>query len=164
MDKTGSAQNIQNSAVQFRSQFKSVIIATTSDQLDVNASYAPYILDDQSRVCIFISSLAKHTQHLISHPHASLLWIEDEHSSATIFARKRLTLQCSSETIPRTASEWNSLLDLFEDSHGETIALLKSLKDFQLFRFEASTGLFVVGFGQAYPVIGNTLEVNNESE
>ncbi len=163
MDHLDTQKHIQDSARHFRAQFKTVIIATSSKQHDVDASYAPFILDSQFRVCIFVSTLAKHTQNLIDHQQASLLWIEDEQASTNIFARKRLTLRCSSMNIARSTDEWGSLLELFEQSHGETITLLKTLKDFQLFRFEAHNGLFVQGFGKAHPVFGNTLEPNSES-
>ncbi len=153
-------QNIQISANQFRAQFKTVLMATVSDQQGADASYAPFFLDDQSRTCVFISSLAKHTQNLINQPQASLLWIEDEQKATNIFARERLTLDCSAIIIARETAEWETLLNDFEQSHGETIALLKTLQDFQLFRFKARQGLYVRGFGEAYPVSGNQLEAS----
>jgi putative heme iron utilization protein len=159
MDHPEIKQSIQVTANQFRAQFKTVLMATLSDQQDTDASYAPFILDNQSRACIFVSALAKHTQNLMVHPKASLLWIEDEQQAANIFARERLTLQCSAEIIERNTAEWEALLEQFEQSHGETIALLKTLQDFQLIRFDAHKGLFVRGFGEAYPVSGNALDV-----
>ncbi|MEE9423811.1 MAG: pyridoxamine 5'-phosphate oxidase family protein [Methylococcales bacterium] len=153
-------QNIQTSAIQFRAQFKTVLMATISDQQTADASYAPCILDDQSRTCIFISLLAQHTQNLINQPQASLLWIEDEQQATNIFARKRLTLDCSAMSVARDSAEWETLLNQFEQCHGETIVLLKTLQDFQLFRFEAHQGLYVRGFGEAYPVSGDSLDVS----
>lgn len=158
MDHPETTQQIQASAIQFRAQFKTVLMATISDQNEADASYAPFILDKQSRTCIFVSALAKHTQNLINKPQAALLWIEDEQDTTNIFARKRLTLDCSAAIIARDTAEWETLLTQFEQSHGETIALLKTLQDFQLFRFQAHKGLFVRGFGEAYSVIDNTLE------
>ena len=160
MPQPETPQNIQISANQFRAQFKTVLMATVSDQQSADASYAPFFLDDQSRTCVFISSLAKHTQNLINQPQASLLWIEDEQKATNIFARERLTLDCSAIIIARESAEWETLLNQFEQSHGETIALLKTLQDFQLFRFEARKGLYVRGFGEAYPVSGNQLEAS----
>ncbi len=161
MPSPDTTQSIQISANQFRTQFKTVLMATTSSQYDVDVSYAPFILDQQSRVCIFVSTLAKHTQNLINHPHVSLMWIEDEQDASNLFARKRLTLKCSAITIARTSSEWDTLLLSFEERHGETIALLKTLQDFQLFRFEADTGVYVRGFGKADPIFGNNLQTNS---
>jgi putative heme iron utilization protein len=158
MDTSQPEQSIQTNANQFRVQFKTLLMATLSDQHVADASYAPFILDNQSRTCIFVSGLAKHTQNLTTNPHASLLWIEDEQQATNIFARERLTLQCSAVIIERDSSEWNTLLEQFEQCHGETIALLKTLQDFLLFRFQAHKGLYVRGFGEAYPVSGNTLE------
>ncbi len=158
MDRPETTQSIQASAIQFRAHFKTVLMATVSDQHKADASYAPFILDKQSRACIFVSALAKHTQNLIHQPQAALLWIEDEQNATNIFARKRLSLDCSASTIARDTAEWETLLAQFEQSHGETIALLKTLQDFQLFRFQAHKGLFVRGFGEAYSVSGNTLE------
>lgn len=161
MNSSETTQDIQFLATQFREKFKTVLMATTSENFDVDASYAPYILDSESRICIFVSALARHTKNLLQHPHVSLLWIEDEQSSSNLFARERLTLQCTSSTIARDDHEWELLLTLFEDHHGETVRLLKQLQDFQLFRFETIEGLYVRGFGKAYQLSGKDLKSTN---
>ncbi|MCH9699667.1 MAG: pyridoxamine 5'-phosphate oxidase family protein [Gammaproteobacteria bacterium] len=162
MDNPSSLRDIQADATLFRSRFKSVILATATSQADVNSSYAPFVLDSQNRVYVFISALAKHTRNLLANPQASLLWIEDEQNTENIFARKRLALHCSSASIDRDTPVWSSILDLFETTHGETVSLLKTLNDFQLIRFEVHNGTFVRGFGKAVPVYGNSLETDPE--
>lgn len=158
MDKPSSLRDIQADANLFRARFKSVILATATSQADVNSSYAPFVLDDQNRSYVFISALAKHTRNLLTNPQASLLWIEDEQSTDNIFARRRLALQCSCVSIDKDTPVWDTILDLFEATHGETVLLLKTLNDFQLIRFEVHNGTFVRGFGKAVPVYGNSLE------
>jgi len=44
-----------------------------------------------------------------------------------------------------------------EQELGNTVALLRSLPDFHLFRFSVEGGSYVRGFGQAWPVLGNDL-------
>jgi len=40
---------------------------------------------------------------------------------------------------------------------GKTLALLRTLPDFHLFRFETITGSYIRGFGQAWTLRGNEL-------
>jgi len=158
MNNEDTKQTIKASANKFRAQFHTLFMATASEQLDVDASYAPFILDSNSSMYVFISTLARHTQNLLQHPRVSLLWVNNEQSETNNFARERLTLYCSSKIIARADKKWDSLLTLFQMRHGETITLLKQFDDFQLFRFDALEGLYVRGYGKAYPLSGNSLE------
>ena len=67
--------NLPQEVISFRRNFKSVVLATVSPEGVPDASYTPYILDDNGNILIFISELAQHTKNLISSPVASLLWI-----------------------------------------------------------------------------------------
>jgi hypothetical protein len=134
-----------------------VMLSTTSPEGMPDASYAPCFLDGEGRCHVLISQLARHTKNLVSHPIASLMWIEDKVSSRNAFARRRLVLQCRAENIERDSEGWNRILKQMEEQLGNTVQLLASLPDFMLFRFEAIEGNFVRGFAQAYPVTGNDL-------
>lgn len=139
------------------SSLKSVQLATLSPEKHPEISYAPYLKVANS-FFIYISELATHTQNLKKHPNLSLMFIEDESSCNTVFARKRLTLKCSSELIERKHELWQPTLHAFELAQGPTIELLKTLPDFCLFELKADTGTFVKGFGQAYTLSGQSLE------
>jgi putative heme iron utilization protein len=157
MTQPTNPADIQQTAQQFRAQFQSVTLATLSESHLPDVSYAPFLLDKQQRTYVFISLLAQHTKNLINNPHASLLWLADEQDSPNIFARERLTLHCTASLVEQDNPNYNQRLDQLQQRHGETIALLRTLQDFRLFRFEADSGLFVQGFGKAFPVSGNSL-------
>lgn len=133
------------------------MLSTTSPEGMPDASYAPCFLDGEGRCHILISHLARHTQNLLSHPVASIMWLEGKQSSRNAFARRRLTVQCRAEHIERNSERWNRILKQMEEQLGNTVRLLASLPDFMLFRFEAVEGNYVRGFAQAYPVSGNEL-------
>jgi len=132
---------------------KSVQLATLSKLKKPEISYTPFIRYPSSssdQFYIFISELAAHTQNLNINAELSLMFIEDEKSCKNIFARKRLILECRSERIERESELWVKILNEFEIRQGKTIALLKTLPDFHLFKLNATKGNYVKGFGQAF--------------
>ncbi|MFT7185535.1 MAG: putative heme iron utilization protein [Pseudohongiellaceae bacterium] len=136
---------------------KSVQLATLNANQHPEISYAPYLKLADS-FFIFISELAAHTQNLKTHSKLSLMFIEDESNSKTVFARKRLILKCQSVLIDSDNEKWSRTLIAFEAAQGPTIQLLKTLPDFCLFELRAETGTFVKGFGQAYKLSGKSLK------
>lgn len=114
-----------------------------------HASYTPYLKVD-NKFYIYISKLAQHTQNLLAQPKLSLLLIEDETESRSVFARKRLSFQAEAKLIERSSDRWDALMDLFEEERGNTVNLLRSLSDFYLFELSCLSGTYVQGFGQAY--------------
>ncbi len=51
------------------------------------------------------------------------------------------------------------ILDCMEERFGSILGLLRGLRDFHLFAFDIKTGSYVRGFGQAWELRGNTLEI-----
>ena len=76
--------------------------------------------------------------------------IEDEASTKNIYARRRLSLQCSAKRISRTLDLCETVLNKLEERHGPTVNLLRQLPDFMVFQLSPHTGTFVKGFGQSY--------------
>lgn len=140
----------QQCAALIRSQ-QSLLLSTLGDSNTPHASYAPFILY-HGVFYIFISALAEHTQNLLNHPQASVLILEPEQEAETIFARQRIQLQVNSSLIAREEKLWKSTLGVFESRFGEIIQTLQALPDFHLFRLDPLSGLYVKGFGQAYPL------------
>lgn len=159
-DALQDAAQIQKEAQSFRRIFKSVIIATSSRLGEPVASYAPFILDDQGAVYVFVSQLARHTRHILENPRASLLWIEEETATRNIFARRRLSLDCVVTEIGQEDGMTQSILDRMERELGGTVSVLRSLSDFHLFKMEPLQGVFVQGFGRAFDVTGGDLTPN----
>lgn len=150
-------KEVQQEAIALRRELDAVMLSTTSPEGMPDASYAPCFLDGEGRSHVLISQLARHTQNLVSHPTASLMWIEDKVSKRNVFARRRLILQCRAENIERGSEGWNRIVKQMEEQLGNTVQLLASLPDFMLFCFDAVEGNYVRGFAQAYPVTGNDL-------
>jgi len=159
MTKEITLEELQREAIAFRAGFDAVTIATTAPDGTPDASYAPCVLDEDGHCHVLISQLAQHTKNLLTHPVASLMWIEDPESARNPFARRRLVLRCGAIHMERESDAWNSILAQMEAELGNTVPLLASLGDFLLYRFEALDGNYVRGFAQAYPVSGNMLEI-----
>lgn len=141
----------------FTELFQSVVISTVSADNIPNASYAPFVIDESKNIYIYVSGLSTHTQNLYAVPMASVLFIEEESQTKQIFARRRLTFDCTATLVERDTELWNQIVDSFEARFGEIIQLLRDLPDFRIFKLTPSKGRFVIGFGAAYDVNPNDL-------
>ncbi|MGH8001165.1 MAG: HugZ family protein [Brasilonema sp.] len=141
----------------FTDLFQSLIISTVSADSTPNASYAPFVMDETRNIYIYISGLSTHTQNLYAVPRASVLFIDDESQTKQIFARRRLTFDCTAALVERETQLWKQIVDSFEARFGEMIQLLRDLPDFRIFQLTPTKGRFVIGFGSAYEVNPNDL-------
>jgi len=132
-------------------QQQSLLMATLSPTGEADISYAPYLRHD-GVFYIFISQLARHTQNLLAHPQASLLFIEPEACAQNPFARQRLTLRCSAQVIAKSQADYDHRLAEMTEKFGPTVELLRGLPDFHLLALTPQDGLFVAGFGKAIAV------------
>ena len=162
MGRELTAKQLQQEAMDFRSRFKTILLATTNAEGIADASYSPCTTDESGSICIFVSELAQHTKNLFANLHASLMFIADESDSRNLFARKRLVLSADAEALPRENSDWVDIMARMKDAHGGTIDLLASLPDFHLFRFKVREGTYVRGFGQAFSILNDQLEIDPE--
>ncbi|MFP2768473.1 heme utilization protein HutZ [Oceanisphaera sp. KMM 10153] len=141
---------------EFRDQMYTLVLATVDTEGDPNVSYAPFALREDGYY-ILISELARHTRNLLANPKVSLMMVEDEQSSRTLFARKRLTFDARPERVAPGTPEWQAGIDALHTRFGDTVSGLSGLTDFHLFRLVPIKGLFVKGFGQAFAVSGDDL-------
>ena len=133
----------------FTAGFRSAQLATASLRQTPEASYAPVLLRDNT-FYVYLSQLAKHTRNLAQNPKLSLLFIEDESVCENIFARRRATFACESTIISRDSDEWSQRMDEMHATHGETVAMIRTLTDFELFACTPRSVRYVEGFAQAY--------------
>ena len=124
-------------------------------------SYAPFVVDDNRSFYIFLSDLSKHTSYLRESGKASVMFIEDENSTAQIFARTRVIFQCEVIEMTRSSKMTERMLSKMEDRFGELLITLRGLSDFHLFRLSPKNGTFVMGFGQAFSISGKRMEILN---
>jgi len=142
----------------FIAPFQSAVIGTVDAEGFPFSSYAPFVHHGH-RFYIFISDIARHSENLKREKKASLFFIEDEALSANIFARKRISLQCDAELIPRDAETFLPVMARFSDKFGEeTISMLMKMADFNLFELTTIGGEATFGFGEAYCVGGVHME------
>lgn len=141
----------------FTDNFNSVVLSTVSADGNPNASYAPCVIDKARNIYIYVSGLSTHTQNLNAVPKASILFLEDEQDTQQIFARKRLSYDCTASLIPADDPEWTQVADQFEHRFGKMVELLRSLPDFRIFKLMPTKGRFVVGFGAAFAVDASDL-------
>ncbi len=159
MPKELDFAELQQEARLFRDQFQTVILSTSAKNGVSVASYAPFILDDSQTPYIFVSQLAQHTRNLLRNPALSLLFIADEKAAKNLFARQRLTLQCSAIELPKDSQVGIDILAQFNQTFGKMAELLQSLGGFHLFRLEVSAGNYIRGFGEAYSIADANLSI-----
>ena len=141
----------------FRALFQSMTLATVSASGEPEASYAPYVGDNFGNLYAFVSTLSRHTRNMQHTGRASVIFLEDEHACANLFARKRLVYRCFTHPVSRDAEGWRVIMQTFDARFGPFMETLRSLADFGLMRFMPFEASYVIGFGQAYALTGPTL-------
>ncbi len=150
-------QTPKDSFQKLKEEIQTLSISTITSEGKPNASYAPFIMDDEGSIYIFVSGLASHTQDLLANPIASVLLMRDEQESRQIFARQRASYQCDVEVVSNEEADFAIMLDKLEERFGKVVELLRGLPDFILFRLRPYKGQFVMGFGKAYTLTGEGL-------
>ncbi len=133
--------------LELRRQADSAQLATLDANRLPEASYAPIVwLEDG--VYLFLSDLAAHARNLRHNPALGLILVDAGGNNP--FARRRISLQCQAELVPRKDPRFTPVMTNFRDRFGGIMELLEPLADFNLFRARIERGGFVRGFGQAY--------------
>jgi len=140
------------------SGFQSIQLGTVSAEQIPEVSYAPAVLTESREFYIHVSELSAHTANLRTSQKASVLLIEDEETCEQIFARKRVTFACDATEVERDSAEWKDAMERFGEKFGPIMNHLKTMQDFHLIRLQPKSGRLVVGFGQAFDVIGNQMD------
>ena len=152
---------LQSSKREFMNEFISNIKTAVIGTIDENglpfSSYAPFIYEG-NRFYIYISDIATHAKNIHLNQNASLFFIEDESKSQNLFARKRVSLQCSSEKIDRDTKKFEHILELFGKKFDSSmVEMLKKMTDFNLFELKVNSGEATFGFGDAYLIGGESM-------
>ncbi len=135
----------------------SLELATSSPDGKPLASYAPFVRLDGPEICVFLSSLAQHTDNIAANPRVSAMIVEDEAGCSNIFARERLILDCKTRRLERNSDEWNYWLKPYQEKFGSITDTLVQLADFSLHLLVPVQGTYVKGFGQAFRLTGSDL-------
>ena len=144
--------------LEFIKDFHSTVLGTLDAKGWPFGSYAPFV-HYEHKYYIFISNVAKHAKNLQTTPKASLLFIEDESKTEQIFARKRISLQCSSVMIGRDDAKFNEVMEIFKSKFSEDMVdMLIGMADFNLYELSTDYGEATFGFGEAYNIGGEYME------
>ncbi len=150
-------QSLEQRFENFKQKVQTLQLSSLTSKGKPYASYSPFVIDEQGNFYIFISQLAGHTQNLIDNPQASILLIEDEANARQIFARQRISYQCTVEIVTSDEADYLRQLDAMQARFGNVMELLQTLPDFILFRLTPYQGQYVLGFGKAYTLVGEGL-------
>ncbi len=124
-------------------------MATTNAAHEPAASYTPFACVD-GKFYILVSGLAIHGENLKTHPRLDIMLIEDETRSRNIYARLRLNYRVTASVVSTESEEYAKAIDALAARAGKTVALLKTLDDFTLYRLDPVRGTLVQGFGKAF--------------
>lgn len=149
-------QSIGAEAMAFKSQFQSLQLATSNAQGLPEASYAAYV-EQENKFYIYVSELATHCANLRDTGRCSLMFIESEQEAAHLFARKRLTFQCSAQEVSRESTKFEAVMALFYEKFGKFMDVISKLTDFHLIELTPVQGSYVSGFAKAYHLNGQDL-------
>jgi len=159
--KLPSVEELQVEIEVFRQQQQTLMLASNNDAGLAEASYAPFVEDENGNFYLLLSELSSHSQNLQSHISqqmpVSVLLIQDEQDSRNLFARKRLGYSCDVHILAREDSIWQDIIKRMENKLGNTVKLLAGLDDFNLFGLQPQQGSYVRGFGQAFQLNGRKI-------
>ncbi|MGX2956937.1 heme utilization protein HutZ [Ursidibacter arcticus] len=136
---------------ELKQQTKTIVLATVDKDGTPNVSYAPFVINN-GEYQVLISTIARHARNLQEVPKVSLMLIDDESKSREIYARRRLTFDATARVLTRHSAEWENAVAALQARHGDIVADLSKMEDFNLFCFKPEQGLFVKGFGKAFQV------------
>jgi len=140
-----------------KNSVRTALLATLGEDQQPHSGYTPFVFNSND-IIIFVSQLSLHTRDLLANGKVSVMLIDDESLSTEIFARTRVSYQCSATVVEANDESYDALLDALQERHGKMMGLLRQLPDFVLFRLRPSAGQFVMGFGQAYKLTGEQFD------
>lgn len=156
MSSNKELNDILDESRRFPAQFQSLHLATCNAMGEPEASYATYV-EHEGSYYVYTSELSAHTANLAASGRCSVLFIESEADAKHLFARRRLTLQCSAIECHRDSSEFEPLMDMFVQKFGNFMGMMRKLADFHLYQLRPQSGGYVAGFAQAYTLEGEGL-------
>ena len=83
------AKTPENSALEFLSSRKTLVMATAGSKGAPNASYAPFV-QCTPWLYVYTSTRSKHTKNMTETTRASVMFIEDETRTRNFFAREHV--------------------------------------------------------------------------
>jgi putative heme iron utilization protein len=159
--KLPSVDTIKVEIENFRQQQQTLMLASNNNAGLAEASYAPFVEDENGHLYLLLSGLSSHSRNLRLHIQqqtpVSVMLIQDEQNSRNLFARKRLSYTCQVSLLAREDSRWQPVITRMQDKLGNTVRLLAGMGDFNLYNLQPQQGNYIRGFGQAYKLKGQEI-------
>ena len=152
-----------NKAEEYISNFGSVILGTVNEKCEPNVTYAPF-LRYESKNYIYISVMGAHYDNLRNNGKLELLFLEDETKALAVTARQRVRYKAEAVFLERDEN-FEKIMNVFEEKAGNTMKIMRDMKDFYLVELVFLEGSYVKGFGQAYSIAadGTMEQVTSDS-
>lgn len=140
---------VKKQYLDFTSSLTSVMLSTVDEKGQPFISYAPFVRY-QGKLYIYLSQIAHHYYHLENNKSVDVMLIEDEASTANMFARQRARFVCTAENIGNEGHE--EVFELFGEVFNKKMMDMLRTLDFSLFEVTPLQGRYVAGFGQAFDI------------
>lgn len=139
---------ISEKMVKFIDDCKCVFIASDADTNCV-VSYLPFVrIGDE--IYGLISEVPAHYKSIFAHPQkVQIMFIEDESTATTIFARARVGFNAKASLCDERRDEIVAKLKA-RFPNESPLNMLEKMSDFHAIKFEINSGRLVFGFGAAY--------------
>jgi putative heme iron utilization protein len=122
----------------------SLMLSTTSKDIEPLTSYSPFVEDDNKFYVVMSSSLP-HYKNIEATLKAHAFIIEDEKDASHIYARKRLYFSATCRIVND-----EKYFELFDKRYGESLSFIRKMKDFVIVELTPKEKSLVLGFGAAY--------------
>lgn len=128
---------------------KSLIISSLNSNNSPQTSYAPFVMIDNN-IYVYLSKVASHYYNLSNNKNCSVMIIEDEKDSKTIFARERVTFEGEALKLENVEE---CIFGKFDEVHGDSMMSAIKAMDFDMFKIILKKGRYVKGFGKAFDIL-----------
>ncbi|CAA6815657.1 MAG: Pyridoxamine 5-phosphate oxidase [uncultured Campylobacterales bacterium] len=136
----------------FTKNIQSVNLSTVSIDGEPFASYSPFVEDENGNFYVFISTAVQHSHNMSANPKAHILFIEDEHKTEHIYARRRLYFKATVDRFEENDKREEKIHQLFIDRFADKVSFFSMMKDSRFYKLIPSEGNFVLGFGAAFKI------------
>ena len=149
--------SLATEARQFLRSTHSGILSTHSSKMPgyPYGSVAPFVLDQQARPVILISTIAEHTQNIIANPRLSLLVIAESSGRQDLQAGARLTLVGEAMRIDKEDADLKARYLRYLPQAAGYFAM----HDFSFYYIQVLRARYIAGFGKMSWMTGKSLAV-----
>jgi len=129
----------------------------TVDQNGVpSVSYVPFAPVDGG-FGLVVSRLSAHTVNLLALRPASILLVDDDVAQRDAYTRPRCTIGVRPAPRAAGSAEADAVWSALEARQGATVALLRTLPDFEAILLEPRGGRLILGFAAAHDIAAGAL-------